>query len=626
MKRLIVVVLLVLLLAPGASALTETKVFDNKWIPYMYEERKGGHNYSFDSPDMFLLDKDKTHLFVTRDGETIILNFDQCERTREYNVCYVNNSNKSEHSRIDYEGRLVPGVQIYVSEYSYGQDIEVTRTFSKDNFYLFEKGEVTITVKNIGDDPVTNVSVKEAVPESFQVSSSKSNVYIRDNTVYSSHDFTLYPGSEWTTIYNVQAVGSEDATYKTEVEYDSVWDQDQFEYSKSQELEVIYPFKYSYTTYGKAFDRNQKIDYLITLENNENEDIVIKTFEVNVPTGTEVISKTNILKQAGTKLYNTEFVLRPDETRKFTVALRPQKVGEYYIDHDIELGVKGMNFRRTNSSEFTVATEGIDCYYIFSHEAVTAGNLVNYTAIIKNNDDESYYNITGELEDMFGRRETFSQKTLSPGDNISIEDNELLIPFSTKEQKYNFTIEGRFRNIVQNQYFECDNYYTLVTPGAEQVIEPTVTTDKDSYDPGEEAVFDITIKNLLDAPQELVIVEHYLSNNLTSTGTARETIPRLLGNEEIHAYTFTVPIPENYSEETFTATINISIPDSTYYDSVELELEIDNPYIASVNETQPEQGEENTNKAPTIRRSKGIENQGFFAKIAYLFRSVLGKN
>lgn len=572
--RVYIWILLILVCASAVHASDETKVA-NGWYHYQEKFTSGDDEYSFMLADATTSDMNEGKILLKKNNERFVINIHECEETVHHKYCFHNKTFEGSKVDIDGKGQLQPSVQLEFIEYTYSNELEVSRTFEKTSFNIKETSDVTITVKNPTDQVIKNIRLFEEVPEGFVIEYKSVGFTRLDNTLINT--FTLYPGSEWTGEYRVRAEGYVRDKYQTEIKYDTINESDQIAKSKEVELVVSTPFTVTYSL-PESVGRDDKIDFILNIKNNEDKAITLTDISIDIPLGIIPTSYTGLYKGKYNQFSASEVRIPSGETKSFTVKNNAPLVGMFDIDYEGSINTKGFDISFSNKTSFSVTTEGLNCYFHFEDASIISGQYIEYDAYAKNNDDnDQYYNITGTISSELGEDYSFSVPVLLQGDEKKILYDRVITPYSPVDKTYNFSIEATYKT-EYNQEFSCKTWSTVLAKKGDSIITFNSSINRTNVTLGKSAIVSTAITNLLDSELPAFTITDEI-NGVTTTGITSNTFNQLSPNEYINTYIYTITVPETYEKDTITINTTIVFPTINITQFNSQIIKVLNPYV-----------------------------------------------
>ncbi|MGM5481637.1 MAG: hypothetical protein ACQESE_04480 [Nanobdellota archaeon] len=623
--------LFVLIISQGALAVKEHEIVDG-WYSYDAEFNKDGHNYSIRSFNLEQDGDDDSYkdgqIFIKRVGPQgeykTGLSFGECELTNELEWCFVNASYDNENVDIDDKGKVQPGIKIRMVEFEYVNELDISRSFSTTSFNRYEEAEVTLTLKNEGDNPINDIRVEEPVPEGFELVKKEDsfNYYPVDRLLKAN--FNLYPGSSWSKTYTIKANEYVEAETLTSVTYDVVEASGLTQQSSKKTLKVTAPYRISHTEFKNSYSKDDQVTFKVTLENNEDEAMDVEELNIGLHPNLKVKSVEELDKEAVSK-YGFSGTIPAGEKKVFIVEMRLPYSGSYEISYDTVFSVKDSEYSESGETTLDVIVKGLSCRFDFSEKNPLAGTTVNYTVLLENDDKETFYDINGSWTDLFTTT-SFSETNIFSGDVLAIATESVVLPLTFERTSYSFLVNTEYRS-DKNEWFTCTNEQTLVVEPVDRYLNVTTEFDPLNASRAESVTATVTVHNLLDTPidKELSVAEmNYL--NFSLEGQSEVTLAKLSSGQSKEVYAFTFTVPENISDNSLSLEREVSIPDFGYEEEFVSTLFIADP-LEEGNSLEEKKEEikndfsEEKSSSSEDSGKKDPDDMNFMQKLVHLIKS-----
>ncbi len=564
MKRgsiiLIIILLISLSLMPLSLAKTTTKVTDGEFR-FIDAFSHQGNTYAIRAVNGHEEDAFKTSILIKKNGEGVFVDYDECEETTNYKYCYVSRSYEGNKVDVDSNGNVQPAITILIEEYTYENELEITRTFEKTSFYLYEIGQVTIVAKNIGDRPLTNIKLVEKIPDNFEFQQYSTTMAYVDNSIFNV--FTLYPDNTWTTKYQIKAMEYNTTGYYTEATYSTSTENKLTKSSTEQTLKVITPYTTSQTTFSTSFDRNDDVIYSVTLKNNENEDLKIDYITITAPTVNSMGTGLSMRRDGPLQHKYRDGTIAPGEEVTFTIEDKIPSIGKFQFSHQGRFELKGTIYYLQNISTFDVEIDGMNCYITFNKTEPKAGETIQYNITINNRDDEPFYELNSSVKSK-AYNHSFQKNNIFVGEEKTTTQKIVQLPFSLEDEIQNFSLNIKYRT-ADNKFFNCNSTYGLFVQGIKRIVEANITSNQDTVRVGENASITTNIHNLLEEQEiENVHITHRIINDGISENK-ESIITKINASQNIESEQFAFTVPENFLETNITIETTIKLQNVPEY-------------------------------------------------------------
>ncbi|MFW5865467.1 MAG: hypothetical protein ACOCU6_00040 [Nanoarchaeota archaeon] len=517
---------IIFLMSSSVLAVKTTTIADG-WYYYDDSFSKNGCDYRLRGADLYdTQDNDRNYetgnLMVRRtcdDEKTShVLGFGECEKNSQYQWCFLNASYEDQHVTIDSQGRLQPGIRVLFKEFKYNHKLDVSRSFSSKNLNLGDEVDVTISLSNEGDLPLSDISVKEPIPEGFELLSYDDSFHHVTSERELRSTFNLYPGSVWQKTYTIKAIDYVSPSTRTNITYDTEKESGFYEESSSQTLEVIKPYVISMSSLEKQFAKGDRKTFTLMIENNENEPLDIERLIIRIPSNIKV-SSHKPLNDVSPSKYEFSGTIPAFSKETFDADLRFPFIGDYVVSYTAHLAVKEREYYESESSSFSVAADYPTCHFNTSSDSLVAGSSFSYDVFLKHTGKESFYEIMCEVSDPVNGMLNTSIVNIRTGDTEPITSKEFEIPISTTAKNYTFNLTCSYRT-DNNQWFDCQKQFTLdvasanISKGAGENISGANVSSNSSAS--------ISDDEMNGTPAEDILSNNTAERNGTQDGSAKE--------------------------------------------------------------------------------------------------------
>lgn len=618
----ILLVTVLLVAVPTGSAEKTTKITDS-WYRYIDSFSKNGNVYSLKAINAHLDDETKGVLIIKKNDAGASVNFDECVETIDYKYCFRDRTFEGDKVEIDGNGNVQPSIKVFIEEYSYSSDIKITRSFEKRKFNLFEKGQVTITVENTGDEVLSNIKLVERLPEGFSFLYYQEGMAFYNNSIFNT--FTLYPDSTWETKYTLKAIDYAESSYKTQLTYDSETQQDLTASSSSTTIEVVEPYEVSITNFKKTYDRGDEVTFKLTIENNENEELEIDYLTITAPTVQSISGSAGDLRKDGLLSYS--YVgdnILADEKKELVVKDDIYSIGTFRFSYKGRIKLKDKTYIIEGEAPFSVETSGLNCMLSFSDDEPTAGTPLSYNITYDNKDDETFYELEAIVTSSHLEPVTVMTSNVYGNRKRVAHTQHLIVPFTLVDDVYNFTLNASYRT-RDNLSFTCQSSYSLPVNAAQRVLGLDVHADKTQARRNETVTIHTALSNLLEQMPLTNITVTSVSFPNVKGGTADVSVKQLSPQQSTNT-SFEITIPETYTQEELEVLTSVVVASQTgYSEDVMTTITVSNPMVSN---TTTNNNDSATEEGSGVTISKNVkkeeEKKGFIAQIIELIQEVFG--
>ncbi len=475
-----------------------------------------------------------TSLVFKIDGMGGIMEMGECEIEGNIRYCY--------------ESVSYPKIQVLIE--SLEPDISIERSFSTTTPYLNEQVTVTVILKNSGDRGATNVKYTDPYPSGLRV-------YADKNTKV--WEGKLNVGEEETFKYPIKAedIVSYDSiatlTYNFEGEVKT-------KKSSSVNIEVQKPFSISHEISTEAADKNEVVDYNLTINNQHDSDrLEIKKLEIIIPSQAELVKASSDLGKQGEKLI-FEGTIEKKESKEFTVRLKSSRVGKFKIRTLAALEISDRTFEEELEKEFNVGLSYITPILNVTDSVKSNSPFPVYIAVKNYGGDEiKNVNIKAESE-LFEKIE--KTRNIAAGTAYEVLKKTLTAPYLEEDKKYNIKVSGSYTS-SSGKVYTFEKSAQLNAEGVPKIINIIKEFNKEEFYPGDEIKVAVKIKNLKNTAIEQIDVSDIFPREIRSSliGDVVGELDKLEPDEEKKIYSYSLVVPEGYKEEEieFKTTINAKV-------------------------------------------------------------------
>lgn len=586
--------ILSLILLPTVTAST---LFDD-WVDD-YETFKAGDHYFY----VEYIDSNQNILFKMDDMGGM-LSMGECETKENIRYCYED---------VNYP-------QIKVKITSLEPDITIERTFSATSPYLNEQITVTVILKNQGDKRASYIKYTDPYPIGLRV-------YADRNTKV--WEGSLNTGEEETFKYTIKAedIVSFDSTATITYKFDG---KEKTKKSSVAAIQVQKPYSITQQISKEAADKDEIVTYNLTITNHhDSSKLTIENLEITLPSKIEIVKASSELRKHENRL-NFDGTIEKKQTKNFAIRIKSSKVGKFTIKTIANLKISGKSFKEELEKPLNVGLS-----YILPILNVTGSVKSNspyhvYIAV-KNYADDETKDVNIKVEsDLFDNIE--EKKNIASGSIYDIFKKTLTAPYLEEEKKYNIKISGSYKSSSGKTYTFEKSAQLTVKPQP-KIIKIIKEFNKEEFSPGDEIKVTVRIKNLKNTAVEEVDVSDTFPKEIRSSllGDVIGYLDKLNPNEEKKLYSYSVVIPEDYTENEieFKTNLNVKVDgELIILKRVDIlkNLKGEKPEVTEEETIAEEEvREEGINKTEEIKEDKEIK-ENFFKKIINWIKNLFTKN
>jgi uncharacterized repeat protein (TIGR01451 family) len=416
-------------------------------------------------------------------------------------------------------------------------DISVERSFSTTTPYLNEQITVTVTLKNSGDRGATNVKYADPYPAGLRVYADK-NTRVWEGKLNIGEEETFKYPIKAEDIVSYDSIATLTYTFEGEKKTKK---------SSKVTIEVQKPFSISHDISTEAADKNEVVDYNLTINNEHDSDrLEIKKLEILIPSQAELVKTSSNLGKQDEKLV-FDGAIEKKESQKFTVRLKSPRVGKFKIRTLATLEISGMVFEEELEKQFNVGLSYI-LPILNVTDSVKSNSPYSVYIAVKNygGDEIENVNIKAESE-LFENIE--KKRTIAAGTAYEVFKKTLTAPYLEEDKKYNIKISGSYTS-SSGKVYTFEKSAQLEIKGVPKIINIIKEFNKEEFYPGDEIKVIVKIKNLKNTVIEQIDVSDIFPREIRSSliGDVTGELDKLEPNEEKKVYSYSLVVPEDYKE------------------------------------------------------------------------------
>jgi len=506
---------------------TASTLFDD-WVDD-YETFKAGDHY-------FYVEYIETNenLIFKMDGTGGIMPIGDCETRENIRYCFED---------VDY-----PQVKVKID--SLEPDISIERSFSTTEPYLNEQIKVTVILKNNGDKGATNVKYLDIYPSSLKVFSDINAGKWQGN-------INTWEEEKFTYTIRAQDIISFDSIATISYKFEG---KEKTKKSSTVTIEVQKPFSISHEISKEAADKNEIVDYNLTITNEHKSDTLkIENLEIDFPSKIDLVKTPSELKKEDNKL-TFSGTLEKKQSKNFIIKIKSSKVGKFTINTVADVNIGGRNFKEELEKSFNVGLSYI--LPILNITNTVKSNLPYDVYIaVKNYGKDEIKNVDIKVEsDLFNNIE--EKKNIAAGATYKIFKKTLTAPYSEEDKKHNIKVYGSYiSSSVRTYTFEKSAQLTVTAvPKIVQIIKEF---NKEEFYQGDEIKVTVKVKNLKSTAVEQIDVSDIFPVEIRPSlmGEVTGDLEELKPNEEKKLYSYSLVVPEDYKEDEmeFKTTLNAKV-------------------------------------------------------------------
>ncbi len=463
-----------------------------------------------------------------------IMEIGECETKEDIRYCVEN---------VDYP-------KIWVKIEFLEPDISIERTFSTTSPNVGEQITVTVILKNDGDKRASNIKYTDAYPSGLRA-------YGEGNAKVWEGSLNTKEEERFTYSIKAEEALSFESTAKLSYKFDGT---EKTITSSTETIEVKKPFSISHQISKEAADRDEIINYSITIENKEEyKTLYIQNLEINLPSKIDIIKPVKGLVVRDNQL-TFKGEIEKQQSQTFTVKIKSSKVGKFTIQTAVELRISNNNYKEELQKQFNIGLTYI-LPILNVTDTVKSNSAYPIYIAVKNHGDDEIKNVKIKAEsDLFDNIE--KTRNIAAGSTYEVIDKTFTSPYTEEDQKHNIKISGSYISSSGRTYtFEKSAQLTITA--APKVIEIIKEFNKEEFYPGDEIKVAVKIKNKRNTALNEVDVSDIFPQEIRASllGDVIGYLDELGPNEEKKLYSYSVVVPEDYTgdEIEFKTNLNVKV-------------------------------------------------------------------
>lgn len=517
-----------LILFFGLIPMVSASILLDDWVDDMETFKAGAHYFNVQYIES------TQNVVFKMDGMGGIMFLGECETKEGIMYCF---------EEVDY-----PQIKVRIEYLE--PDISIEREFSTVSPSLNEQVIVTVTLKNEGNKEATNVKYIDIYPAGLKVFSSRNAGEWQGNVAI---------GEEEKFTYTIRAddIISFDSTATLSYQFGGT---EKTKKSSAQAISVQKPFTISHELSKEAADKEEIVDYNITITNTgESGSLAIENLQITLPPNLDLVKSSSELKKEDNKL-SFKGTLEKKQSKTLLIKIKSSRIGTFAISSLAELKTGGKLFKEELENQLSVGLS-----YILP--------ILNVTGSVKSNSPYSVYiavknygkdeikNVTIQVESsLFDAIQ--EKKNIAAGATSEIFKKTFTSPYSEEDRKHNIKISGSYDSSSGKKYtFEKSAQLTVTA--APKVISIIREFNKEEFYPGDEIKVIVRVKNQKNTAVDSIDLSDIFPKEIRSSlmGDVIGYLDKLGPGEEKKAYSYSVVVPEGYKEEEieFKTTLNAKV-------------------------------------------------------------------
>lgn len=473
--------------------------------------------------------------------QSLVFKMDNMGGIMEIGECEIRDNIKYCFESVDYPKI---GVMIEYLE----PDIFIERTFSTTSPTMGEQITVIVILTNDGDKRASNVKYTDAYPLGLRV-------YGDGNAKVWGGSLNAGKEERFTYVIKAEDTISFDSTATLSYKFDGT---EKTIKSSTETIEVKKPFSISHEISKEAADRDEIINYSITIENkDEFKTLNIQKLEITFPFKIDIIKPVKELSVEGNQL-TFKGEIEKQESKTFTIKIKSSKVGKFTINTIAEFRISSTNYKEELEKQFNIGLTYI-LPILNVTDTVKSNSPYSIYIAVKNHGDDQIKSVKIKAEsELFDNIE--GTKTIAAGSTYKILDKTFTAPYLEENKIHNIKISGSYVSSSGRTYtFEKSAQLTITA--APQVIKILKEFNKEEFYPGDEIKVSVTVKNLKNTAVEEVDVSDIFPQEIRSSllGDVIGYLDTLGPNEEKKLYSYSVIVPEGYTKDEMEFKTNLNV-------------------------------------------------------------------
>jgi len=448
-----------------------------------------------------------------------------------------------------FEDVNLPQIKVVIT--SLEPDITIDRSFSTITPNLNENIEVTVTLKNNGDEAATNIKYIDSYPNGLTLFSNQNTFTWEGN---------INIGEEEKFAYTIRAedIISFDSIAKLSYKFEG---KEKTKKSSTASINVRKPFAINDSISTEAAEKGEIVVYNITILNkDESNKLSVENLEITLPAQIDLVVASNELKIEGNKL-TFKGAIEKKETKTIFVRVTASRVGQFSISASTNLKISDKSFKEELKKSFTVGSSLILPILELPAQVKSNSPYSAYIAL-KNYGKEEIKNIKFKVEgDLFSA--ITDKKDIQPGTTYEVFKKTLTSPYLKEDHRFNIKISGSYISPSSGKSYTFEKSAQMIGTAPPNIIDIIRELNKHEFYPGDEIKITIKLKNQKNTIINEVDVSDIFPKEIRSSlkGDITGYIDALNPNEEKEIYSYSLTVPTDYTEDEieFKTTLNAKV-------------------------------------------------------------------
>ncbi len=502
---------------------------------------------------------DQVAMFVN-DKMSIIPNND-CRIINDFNICI----NSTYADSFNDESRA------FITIYQKHPEINMTRTFSKTDFYVGEEIKARLRVSNNGDYEANDFDYYDYYPNEFTLISVTENCFIEGQKIRLKTDLGI--GQSLSCDYVLIANSEAKAKLAGEASYTDYSGKSENKRTDAVSLNskpiLTINFLLGKDKFELGYEEITSF-FNVTIKNIADEKIIIKEFKITMPEGLDLENGVYVMSK---KIYSWKGSLDPNEsTTSINVInsthneswglyskFKPVKSGSQPIMYDVIYEKDGQALEiRNQKINVEITDYGIELLTSIKKNQEIESNIDHlfFLKIQNKNNHTTFKELKFVMNSNFFPQINFVSKDLPPNKIAIISEFEYVTPNLSQSKDYYYEYNLTY-------YTEFDEKKTInerinfkITP--QNTVTITKTISDTSLEEGEQAQITVKIKNNKNTPlydiytQEIIPIQ--LEQYVTGIRTNRTSLEP---KEEATLYSYKIKAPDMRNAQNYNITTKV---------------------------------------------------------------------
>lgn len=467
-----------------------------------------------------------------------LLSVASCKAIEETEYCFT--ALDTEERVVYSEGTMYPALHLTVE--TQGSEVTITSAFSHTPEYG-EDVTFTVSAQNEGGLDADGFTLSLTFPPSVQIMSTSG--IVQGNKVTFT-DSSLRAATTETYSVNIRPI--EFGTHIITGNYDYLGN-DQPIPIDSNDFEIDEPFTVTWSLTPQTLKRNEKANLTIIIENKDDtKALTVESFAIKVPPELIIVSSNNQLLKEGTLLTYHGNVAKNNKVT-LTAGLKLDRGGSYTVVGTYNIQFDQHTFTKTFNTTLGSGIDRITPLITLDESKLKENGLLKVIATLKNNGG-TISNITVQTSGDLLAKTSIDKINLDTGEIYTVLSKSLSLPPVDESTEYKFTISGTYKENGQTNSFIQSK--TFIHQPEDKIITALHEAPRRA-EPGESILIKVSVENQITSElHDVDVVDTVPDGFEVSNGSFLTTIPTIASKEKVQAMQYTLVIPADFAEESFT--------------------------------------------------------------------------